>query len=215
MTASNYDHCEDLVLVSEGGYTNDRRDPGGPTNWGITIYDARLYWKHNAQAEDVRNMPKAVAQMIYRKKYWNALDCDDLPSGLDYTVFDYGVNSGIARSGRVLRRCIGFAVNDWHVTSEVIAAVNKRDIKLLIGEINTERLKFLEGLSTWSHFGRGWAARVRSVRTASLQLQDVGKTTPSVEIAYQVGKGVDGASEMFAHLAGAWDAVNHRGLEVA
>jgi hypothetical protein len=31
---------EQGVYPHEGGYTNDPRDPGGPTNWGITIYDA-------------------------------------------------------------------------------------------------------------------------------------------------------------------------------
>ena len=40
---------------------------------------------------------------IYRK-YWDAQRCDELPAGVDYAVFDYGVNSGIGRSGKVLPR---------------------------------------------------------------------------------------------------------------
>jgi lysozyme family protein len=39
---------------------------------------------------------------IYYEKYWNALSCEDLPAGVDYAVFDYGVNSGIDRAAKVL-----------------------------------------------------------------------------------------------------------------
>lgn len=42
MTASNREASISKTLSYEGGYTNDPRDPGGATNWGITIYDARL-----------------------------------------------------------------------------------------------------------------------------------------------------------------------------
>lgn len=202
----NYELAETRVLASEGGYTNDPRDPGGPTNWGITIYDARMYWKHNATSVDVKKMPRAVAEDIYRKKYWNALDCDDLPDGLDYCVFDYGVNSGIARAGRVLRKLIGVSTADWHVTPEVVSAVNRRDIKMLIEEVSDERLNFLRHLRTWDHFGRGWNARVASVRSASLQMDAKAEVTHPV--VQSVAKGADHPSQMFAHLAiESWQAV--------
>lgn len=170
MTASNYDACEAFVLASEGGYTNDPNDPGGPTNWGITIYDARLYWKKNATANDVKIMPKSVAQQIYRAKYWNALNCDALPMGLDYTVFDYGVNSGVVRAGKVLRQRVLGPTIDWHVTSDVISGLVKCNILKLVSDINNERLAFLQGLRSWQHFGRGWGARVARVRAESLRM---------------------------------------------
>src|SRR5579863_3816769 len=97
---ADYGECERRILLSEGGYTNDPRDPGGPTNWGITLADARLHWKPDATAEDVRAMPREVAERIWKEKYWDALNCAALPHGVDYTVFDYGGNSGIGRSGR-------------------------------------------------------------------------------------------------------------------
>jgi len=39
MAASSYDAALARLLVHEGGYTNDAADPGGPTNFGITIFD--------------------------------------------------------------------------------------------------------------------------------------------------------------------------------
>ena len=79
------------------------RRPGGPTNFGITIYDYRKYVKPGATAADVRAMKLGEAKAIYRTKYWTAQRCDDLPPGVDDSVFDYGVNSGIDRSGRSYR----------------------------------------------------------------------------------------------------------------
>ena len=158
----NYNYCLQQVLKSEGGYTNDPRDPGGPTNYGITIADYRMYINRNGTSQDVKNMHLADAQSIYRSKYWNALDCDALPSGVDYCVFDYGVNSGIGRARKV-----------WN-------KVKTSDPRGTINAICDERLKFLQSLKTWSHFGKGWGSRVASVRKDSLKL--AGGTKPPAVI---------------------------------
>ena len=53
MAASTYDEALRRLLAHEGGYTDHPSDPGGPTNFGITIYDYRKYVKPNATAADV------------------------------------------------------------------------------------------------------------------------------------------------------------------
>jgi lysozyme family protein len=170
MAASFYDEALRRLLVHEGGYTDHPSDPGGPTNWGITIHDYRRYLKPNATAADVRGMPVDVAKRIYRSKYWDAMRCDELPAGVDYAVFDYGVNSGIGRAGKVLRRLLGLAGNSAAVSDEVIAAARRREAKALIGAICDERLAFLQGLRTWPVFGKGWGRRVQEVRAAALAM---------------------------------------------
>ncbi|MDO9414013.1 MAG: glycosyl hydrolase 108 family protein [Pseudolabrys sp.] len=106
MAAENFSAALARLLQHEGGYTNHPSDPGGPTNFGITIHDYRKYVKAGGTAADVKAMSLGEANRIYRTKYWDAQRCDDLPAGVDYAVFDYGVNSGIGRSGKVLRRCL-------------------------------------------------------------------------------------------------------------
>jgi lysozyme family protein len=170
MAASSYDEALARLLVHEGGYSNHPSDPGGPTNWGITIFDARAYWKKDATAADVRDMPVEVAKDIYRSKYWGAMRCDELPTGVDYAAFDYGVNSGIGRSGRVLRRILGLSDQTSAITDEVIAAAKRRNAAVVIDAICDERLAFLQGLRTWSTFGNGWGRRVREVRAAALAM---------------------------------------------
>jgi lysozyme family protein len=172
MAASTYDEALRRLLVHEGGYTNHPSDPGGPTNFGITIYDYRKYVKPNATAADVRAMKLDEAKAIYRTKYWAAQRCDELPAGIDGSVFDYGVNSGIGRSGKVLRRVVGLPDNTSVVTDEVLSAVAKRDAKAIVAAINDERLRFLKSLKTWPVFGTGWGRRVAEVKAFSLHLAE-------------------------------------------
>ena len=101
-----------------------------------------------------------------------AQSCDALPPGLDCTIFDFGVNSGTARSGKVLRRILGLPSNTAAITDEVLRAVAKRDLRTLIATVNDERV-FLKGLKTWPVFGAGWARRVAEVRAAALHMADV------------------------------------------
>jgi len=147
MAASSYDEALARLLVHEGGYSNHPSDPGGPTNWGITLRDARAYWKRDATASDVRAMPVAIAKGIYRSKYWAAMRCDDLPAGVDYAVFDYGVNSGVSRAAKVLQRLIGFIGGDvdGEIGDKTVAAAAKADPGKLINAICDERLAFLQG----------------------------------------------------------------------
>ena len=174
MTASSFDACLARVLAHEGGYTNHPADPGGPTNFGITIADYRRYVKPLATAADVRVMTLDEAKAIYRARYWDALACDDLPAGVDYAVFDYGVNSGVARAGRVLRRCLRLGDDTSTVSGAVIAAANKGDTRALIAAICEERLRFLQSLRTWPVFGRGWGRRVAEVKSAALAMAEEG-----------------------------------------
>ncbi len=170
MVASSYDQSLRRLLIYEGGYTNDAADPGGPTNFGITIHDYRKYVRPNATAADVRAMKVDEAKAIYRTKYWDAQRCDELPAGVDYAVFDYGVNSGIGRSGKVLRRTLELPDRAATVTDAVIAAARDADAGALVTAICDERLRFLQRLRTWPVFGKGWGRRVAEVKATALAM---------------------------------------------
>jgi lysozyme family protein len=169
MAASSYDAALARLLAHEGGYSDHPSDPGGPTKFGITIHDYRRHVKADATAADVRTMPREAAKTIYRAKYWAALACDALPPGLDYCVFDYGVNSGIARAAKVLQRLVGVA-DDGRIGPVTLAAVGRRDAGELVARMCDERLAFLRSLRTWAVFGRGWGRRVAEVRAVALAM---------------------------------------------
>lgn len=183
MAHTSFDRCLARLLVHEGGYTNHPSDPGGPTNFGITIFDYRKYVRPDATAADVRAMKLDEAKAIYLAKYWDAQRCDELPAGVDYVVFDYGVNSGTGRSGKVLRRLLKLPDNTGIVTDAVIAAARVADAKLLVAAICDERLHFLQSLKTWPVFGAGWGRRVAEVRSVALTMASPATAPPLVSIS--------------------------------
>jgi lysozyme family protein len=151
---NNYDVALKEVLKSEGGYSNNPHDPGGPTKYGITIYDYRAYINKNGNANDVKNLTLDQAATIYKTKYWDKVNGDTLPNGVDYCVFDYGVNSGVGRANKVYNKLV----------------TSYTDANKLIDAICDERLSFLKGLRTWPYFRKGWTARVAAVRSLSHRL---------------------------------------------
>lgn len=229
MSATNYNACLTRILKYEGGYTNHPSDPGGPTNWGITIFDARKYWKADATAEDVRSMPLSVAKAIYKARYWDVVHGDDLPDGVDLCTFDPAVNSGIGRGGPWMAAGLGIK---WQGYVDLyIQAKASKDLPKAIKAACSKRRSFLQGLKTWSVFGKGWGSRVSDVEAQSvtMALKAAGKTTPEIikahkaEITKTKGKqdttvatgiGTNGSGSAGTFLTWQWD-FTHIGLVIA
>lgn len=194
MSAACYSEAIGRLLKSEGGYVNHPSDPGGPTNFGITLADYRKYKKPDATAADVRRMKMSEAKDIYQSKYWNAIRGDDLPAGVDYCLFDYAVNSGTGRAPKVLQRILGVAVTG-RIDDATIAAAKAAEAKHTIVAICDERLRFLKGLKTWSVFGAGWSRRVSEVRAAALVMA----ASPAVSVGKAFAADVPAAAASGTH----------------
>jgi lysozyme family protein len=176
MAAWNYEACHAKMLVHEGGYSNHPDDPGGVTLEGVTqaVYDAFRKKKglpRKALSASMRTTAAWIAerQEIYRARYWDVLRCDELPAGLDYAVFDYGVNSGVSRSAKALQRVVGVA-DDGIVGPVTLGAAQARDCRSTAAALCDERLRFLRALRTWRVFGKGWGRRVAEVKEAALAM---------------------------------------------
>lgn len=152
------------ALVHEGGFVNDPQDPGGATNRGVTqlVYDA---WRlgEGLARRSVRLINDYEVGAIFRRQYWNACRCDDLPAGLDYCIFDFAVNSGVNRASRYLQRALG-AVEDGQIGPATVARAGAQSVEYTINSVCDARLVFLRQLPTFGHFGGGWTARVGDVR---------------------------------------------------
>jgi lysozyme family protein len=174
---SSYDSCLSRLLGHEGGYSNHPNDSGGPTKFGITIADYRKYIKPNATAADVQAMNVHEAKTIYRQQYWNAQRCDELPAGIDYVVFDYGVNSGLGRSTKLLKKLLGHPQNTTKILNEDVSGAGRVNAADFINEYCDNRLAFLKRARNrktkkllWPDFGKGWSRRVAEVRSHALKL---------------------------------------------
>lgn len=169
MAKENFPTCLAYVLESEGGFVDDPRDPGGATNKGVTqaVYDD--YRKLIAKPkQSVRFITNAEVGEIYKHQYWDAVKGDLLPKGLDYVVFDYAVNSGVVRAIKNLQGVLG-VVQDGMIGVRTIAAIPK-PCSTVIAKLCETRLGFLHGLRTWIYYGRGWSARVATVKARALKM---------------------------------------------
>jgi len=178
----NYRQIQDWIGLSEGGYVNHPRDPGGATNRGITqrTYDA---WRrmHGRPPRNVRGITKEEAEKIIEFQYLNVVRCDALPSGLDYAMADYAVNSGPAHAARELQRVLGVAV-DGVIGAHTLAAVQAQNTQEIIIKLCQRRMKFLRSLRHWKTFGKGWERRVMG-DLPGVQTGDIGVADRAVRMA--------------------------------
>ena len=104
------DIAEDIV-AREGGFVNDPDDPGGATNFGVTIHTMRrlgLDLDRNGKVDvrDVQRLSRGQAVEIFLKHYFEAPGIGRLPESLQASVFDMYVNAG-GNAVKILQRLLG------------------------------------------------------------------------------------------------------------
>lgn len=145
-----FDTAFDKLISHEGGYVNNPKDPGGETKFGIS--------KRSYPHLDIAALTLADARAIYKRDYWDRAQCDSLPPGVAFEVFDTAVNSGIGQAIRFLQRAVGVA-DDGVAGPMTMAAVRRRDPEVVQARFIGERLDFMTRLTTWDTFGKGWTRR--------------------------------------------------------
>ena len=151
------------ILAAEGGYSNNPKDPGGETRYGITKRTARAH----GYLGSMRTLPMATAARIYKVSYWDACQCGQLPPWLRLAVFDAAVHSGPAQSVRWLQQELGVPVTGRIGPETIAAAAGKTDCQAVIDALLDMRLAYLQRLKNWKTFKNGWTARIEKVRSLS------------------------------------------------
>lgn len=90
--------AEDIV-AREGGFVNDPDDPGGATNFGVTIHTMRrlrldLTGDGNVDISDVRALTRDQAVDIFIRHYFERPRIAEMPADLQPSLFDMYVNAG-------------------------------------------------------------------------------------------------------------------------
>jgi lysozyme family protein len=148
---------------------------------GVTIARYAAYKGRPVTKDELRHISPVELEDIYRRGYWNKVAADDLPPGLDLTMFDYAVNSGPARAVKTLQKIVG-VTPDGVMGSFTVQAVRKYDTVSLIRRMYEARMGFLRNLSTWSTFGKGWASRVNDILDRSLAMAKGKAVTPPMVV---------------------------------
>ena len=168
----NFADALTALLIHEAGFVDNKDDPGGTTNLGVTAATWAMWVGHDVNEKQMRALTPSIVAPLYKRKYWDACRADELISGLDYAVFDYAVNSGVGRAIKALQNCVGVAPDGGFGTTTMAAVSQfKGDAaKVLLEEYCDNRLQFLKSLKTFPVFGKGWEKRVNEVKAMSLKM---------------------------------------------
>lgn len=165
----NFDACFAMIIKHEGGYVNHPKDPGGMTNLGVTWRVWQEYTGKPATETIMRSLTKEMVKPLYKKNYWDKVRGDELPSGVDYCVFDIAINSGPNRAVKLLQRALGVK-EDGLLGPQTLQKVLDANPRELVQDICEKRLDFLRSLPTWPTFGDGWKNRVDEVEETAFKM---------------------------------------------
>ena len=167
----NFEECMARLLDHEGGYIWHREDPGGETNLGVTRAVYEQYAGRQVMDGEMEGLTHDDVYPIYKENYWDRVRADDLPSGVDWAVFDFCVNSGVSRSAKALQRIVGVEQDGGigPMTLQAVASIEPVDI---VDQMHYMREGFYRSLSTFDTFGRGWLRRNDETKEQALNLLD-------------------------------------------
>jgi lysozyme family protein len=169
---SNFKQALAVTLKHEGGYVNHPHDPAGETNFGIT----KAVAVENGYTGSMKAIPMDVVEVIYRKRYWDAIMLDQFPAGTEairVELFDSAVNAGVSRAVRWLQASLNalgkgpdIAVDGkmGRGTMSAMQALPARDYPVLLKLLNVYQgshyAQLCEKEPKFRSFIRGWLTRV-------------------------------------------------------
>lgn len=181
---TNFDWAVKCVLHHEGGWTDNPDDPGGATNFGISLRylqargdmdgdglpDGDLDGDGDVDVDDIRAATMAAATKLYRTGFWLPNSLDRVKSSLVATkIFDMAVNMGSSQAWKLVQRSCNKLGSDLTVDGKVggftISAVNSyhRTDYELVNVIRERQANFYETIierkPPLATFRLGWRRR--------------------------------------------------------
>lgn len=170
------------VLEHEGGFVDHPADPGGATNWGVSMrflrglgdadgdgwLDGDLDHDGDVDGDDIRAMTVDQARGIYWSQWWDRHDIGRFDLPVAVKLFDLSVNMGHGQASKILQRAVAAAegprlADDGKIGPRTTQAVASCDARLVRVAMRSEAAGFYRGLVT-ARAGRavflaGWLNR--------------------------------------------------------
>jgi lysozyme family protein len=117
----------------------------------------------------MRALTKDDIKPMYKARYWDAVKADELPSGVDVSVADFGVNAGPGRAAKRLQRVVA-AAQDGAIGPKTLAMVYNMDPVDILNKYADQREAYYRSLKTFEIYGNGWLRRNREVLEKALKM---------------------------------------------
>ena len=164
----NYDTFFDELIKHEGGFTDDERDPGnqrgdghgnrGSTNLGVTAKVWAEWTGKPAPIEVMKQLTKGDIKPMYKARYWGAVQGDYLPSAVDISVADFGVNAGPSRAAKRLQRVV-MSTQDGKIGPKTLSMAFNMEPATLLDKYAEAPATYYSSLKTFKIYERGWLRR--------------------------------------------------------
>lgn len=171
----NFPTIMNKLFSVEGGFANDPRDPGGETNLGVTALEWAKWRKVPLKTITTPQMQALTPQQVlplYSAWYWDMVNGEELPGGVDAMVMHFEVNAG-GISAKELQGIVGES-QDGQIGSKTLLALNayisNNGIQQTIWTIADAQMAYYKRLQGFATFGKGWTARVSAFEDLALEL---------------------------------------------
>ncbi len=144
----------------EGGYVNDKDDPGGATRWGIALNGIGRVL--GFRKKDIWNLTWPAAKLIYKKYYWNNVNLQKVAAinpGLALAAFDSATNQGQRTAAKFLQKAVG-AYADGAIGPRTLYSIGVMDKNLALRNFMVYRAMHYSSLIKLSKYWRGWFNRL-------------------------------------------------------
>lgn len=165
---ANFERAQEIVREFEGGYSDDPKDPGGATNFGITFKTLAAWRGKPVTKADVANMSYQEAKDIYFSQYWSKSSCGVMPGPLALAVYNVAVHAGLGTAAIYLQKALnqnGASVAvDGGIGGETLGAIPKAPLSDLISDVIDLYDAKLRAHPNYQHFKNGFNRRVNKLR---------------------------------------------------
>ncbi len=172
---TNFLVAVEIVLKEEGGYVDHPDDPGGATNWGISLrFLKNLFGRGDLDrdgdidASDIRAMTREDAMEFYHEEFWFPAKLDRLPLFLAISIFDAAVNQGRGRAIKWLQEILGVKA-DGVIGPVTLQRLQKSDPTKLFFSFVLKRFVAYQQTKNFNIFGDGWTNRIINVHAAAIK----------------------------------------------
>jgi lysozyme family protein len=164
------------LLRHEGGLVDHPADPGGVTNWGISLRfatgvgdldrdgrsDLDVDGDGDVDRDDIVSLPVDRAASVYEQVFWRGCRCPEMPAAVAVLVFDAAVNQGRGPAIALLQRALRVA-DDGKVGPVTLGALRRSDPGPLLADYVARRAQRYAETRGFDTFGLGWMRRLAAM----------------------------------------------------
>jgi lysozyme family protein len=174
---ADFNSSIETVLRHEGFFSDDKSDPGGATQYGISLSyllslppgQADINKDGEVDAKDIRSLDLEKAKEIYKIGWWDRYHYSEIQDTRVATkILDTAVNVGASQAHKLVQRALGLP-DDGILGPQSIKAINAFNPDKLIQGISDEVMSFYVsltfkriqsmGITEGGKYLRGWLRR--------------------------------------------------------